>query len=433
MSSGDPAFEVSGGGDFAVTTEALLGARHALARLKERSHEVLDHVERALSFLDQATAGAAWSLRRAERELDAASYETERLSDELFRAPEEYGWVERVVLAQGQLLARVLGPVFAVPEFALAFAVGAAQHGAVGFGDPVLLGALRTLADSLSLPVLVDLVRAVPGPMLEETGVTAHQPAGASETPAAPAPGGFADLARRVPSAGPGLPQVRVERYELPDGETHWIVYSAGTIDWGVVAGAEPWDDTSNLVGVAGATAGSTRATLAALAQEGWRPGEAVLPVGHSQGGIVATGITTSGVAPVPMLVTFGSPTAGAPVPKGVTDVAVEHTDDVVPVLGGSPRPLRQDTRLLVREAGPDAGAGPSVASAHAMSGYLATAGRMDASSDRRLVAARAQLHAFTGGRPAEVTLWRGERVDRAVRGGPSPRTAPGLSPGRGG
>jgi hypothetical protein len=365
-----------------------------------------------------AISGAVWVLAHAERELTDALREAESLAWEVEAAAETYGWAERVVLAQQELFARLAGPIPEVADVLVALGINAAQHEATSFSDPRLVAALRGLADSVSLPALLLLIRGLPGGALEETPVVAIQVPASAEHAAA-APSGFADLAKRIPDAQAGRPQVRVERYELPDGERHWVVYSAGTIDWSLEPGGEPWDDTSNVVGVAGGSAGSTRAAMLALKQAGWKAREPVVPVGHSQGGIVATALATSGVAPTPLLLTFGSPTAGVRSPANTVDVAVEHTDDPVPALGGSPRAL-VDSRLLVREAAPGVTAGAPGVPSHAMASYVQTAAEMDASTDPRLVSARTSLADFTGGQRAEVTLWRGERVSgsRSVASG---------------
>lgn len=412
--------EVSGGGSVAVETEGMLTARRELLEIVQRVDGIHEQVREAVHYAIAAVSGAVWLLARAERELTDALREAESLAWEVEAAAEAYGWAERVALAQQELFARLAGPAPEVADVVVALAINAAQHGATSFSDPRLVAALRGLADSVSLPALILLVRALPGDALDETPVVAAQVPASAQHTAAP-PGGFADLAKRVPEAQPGRPQVRVEKYVLPDGDRHWVVYSAGTIDWSLSPGAEPWDDTSNVVGVAGGSAGSTRAAMLALAQAGWKPGEPVVPVGHSQGGIVATAIATSGVAPAPMLVTFGSPTAGVRTPADTVDVAVEHTDDPVPSLGGSPRPVA-DARLLVTEAAPGVSPGAAGVPAHAMSGYVQTAAEMDASTDPRLVSARASLADFTGGQTAEVTLWRGERVS----GSPSAASAAG-------
>ncbi|GAA4169149.1 hypothetical protein [Gryllotalpicola koreensis] len=405
--------EVSGGGSVAVETEAMLEARRDLIELADRADEAYGQIHGVLDAAQAPAGPPAWLLAIAAREMRALARDADALARELDAAAEAYGWVERALLARDQLLAHLAGPAPAIDDAATALAASAARHGANVAGDPQFVRALRELADSVSLPGLLLMVQALPGGVLDETPVTVTQ---ASAPQAVPAFDGFTDLATRIPAGKPGKPQVRVEKYELAGGERHWVVYSAGTIDWSLVPSSEPWDDTSNVVGVAGGSAGSSRAAVQALEQAGWKPGEPVLPVGHSQGGIVATAIATSGVAPVPMLVTFGSPTAGVRTTPGLLDVAVEHTDDPVPALGGSPRSL-VDPRLLVREAAPAAGPGAGGLPAHAMTGYAKTAIEMDRSTDPRLVNARTTLTEFTGGQKATVTMWRGERVP--ATGGP--------------
>ncbi|GAA4162312.1 hypothetical protein GCM10022286_21080 [Gryllotalpicola daejeonensis] len=403
--------EVSGGGSVAVETESMLSAQRELRELAARAGAIHEQVAGALGAAALAISGAVWALGLAQRELAGAGRDAETLAWELEAAAEAYGWAERAVGAQQLLAARLAGPVPELLDVFLAVGISAVQHEAVGFSDARFVTALRGLADSLNLPALLLPVQALPGAALEETPVTVI-PVPASAQRTAP-PAGFADLARRIPEAKAGQPQVRVEKYELPGGENHWVVYSAGTIDWSLVPGTEPWDDTSNVVGLAGGSAGSTRAAMLALKRAGWRPGEPVVPVGHSQGGIVAGAIATSGVAPAPLLVTFGSPAPRVSAPAGTIDVAVEHTDDLVPALGGGPRPLT-DSRLLVREAAPGVKPSDPGVPAHHLSSYEQTATEMDASTDPRLVRARTTLADFTGGQKAEVTLWRGERVSGA-------------------
>jgi hypothetical protein len=407
--------EISGGGDIAVTTEALLEDRDVLMRLAVDAELVRRALWRAEADVSAAASGPDPSslLARAGRELDELADGARRLRTELEAAAEAYGLAERTAMAVQQLSSRLLGPGVAFDRLVGILLGDALKRGGDRFADPELVGALRSLADSFDLALLVAGLQALPGAEFEETPVAVHA-AGSGTPGSARAPQGFADLARRIPPADAGQPQVRVERYELPDGELHWIVYVAGTVEWSPLPSDEPWDLTSDVVGVSGGSAGSSRAALLALQSAGWQPGQPVIPVGHSQGGMVATAIATSGLAPAPLLVTFGSPTAGVPVPGGVLDVAVEHTDDPVPALGGSPQPLL-DPRLLVREAAPSSpdGEGP-----HAMSGYRQTAAEMDSSSDARLVAARSTLAGFTGGQHAKVTLWNGERVSAVPSGG---------------
>ncbi|MFC4243932.1 hypothetical protein ACFOYW_11145 [Gryllotalpicola reticulitermitis] len=408
--------EVSGGSSLAVTTEALLEAERALDRAARRAGQARESAVATAAFVASdgwlaSMSPASWALRAAVHELGELAVDAARLSMELRIAAEVYGGAERFALAEQRWLATMAGPRVTVPFAAAVLAASSAQAGGLALDDPRFVTALRGVADSVDLAALLAVVQAVPGRALEETPVGAVREGDASVAGIAPPPGGFGELAGRIPPAVRGEPQVRVERYLSAEGDARWVVYVAGTSDWGIVPGDEPWDDTSNVVGLAGRSAGSTRATVAALREAGWRPGEAVLPVGHSQGGIVATALAASAFAPVPMLVTFGSPTAGVAVPRRTLDVAVEHRDDPVPALGGSAR--LDDSRLLVRETAPKAGPRDGLAS-HSMPGYGLTAQAMDASTDERLVAARATLAQFTGGGQAEVTMWRGEREPRA-------------------
>lgn len=400
---------VTGGGSVAVTTESLLAAERILGRVALDAHAARAATARVAALAESVIPPASWALRLTQHELAELALDADRLEAELRVAADAYGWVERVLLAEQQLMARLVGPGVTAAVAATAFVLVSDLHGRLTV-DPLVVAALRGLADSVDLLKAVEAMQALPGAELEETPVDAAQVDEASVPRTAAAPGGFAQLAARIPPAKKGAPQVRVERYQLPGGENRWVVYVAGTSDWSLIPGSDPWDDTSNLVGAAGRSAGSTRATLAALTSAGWRPGDAVLPVGHSQGGIVATALATSGFAPVPMLVTFGSPTAGVAVPRDVVDVAVEHSDDPVPALGGTQR--LTDTRLLVREPAtrPAAAARAGALPAHEMTGYEQTARELDESTDERAVRASAALADFTGGGEATVTMWLGTR-----------------------
>ena len=423
--------EVSGGGSVAVETEAMLQAHRDLERLAQLTDSVRRTVVTAaalLPVLSRARPGSlelpSQLLARARGDLTDTAAEARVLAAELDAAAASYGFVEEVVTAQQRLLARLFGPSLAAFDVALVAAIAATQHHALGESAPGLVAALRALADSISLPLLLEAVRLLPGRALEETPVSSTEVVAASSPQIVRAPTGFDDLAARIPVAQAGGPQVRVERYQLPGGEVHWIVYSAGTIDWALVPRDEPWDDTSNVVGVAGQSAGSTRAAVLALKQAGWKPGDPVVPVGHSQGGVVATAMVAGGAVSAPLLVTFGSPTGGVALPSRTIDVAIEHTDDPVPALGGSPRPF-DDSRLVVRERAP-AAPGSSGLPAHAMVGYRQTAAELDSSTDPRVLRARGTLTGFTGAQTAEVTLWRGERVGEASVRGAAPVSSTG-------
>jgi hypothetical protein len=230
-------------------------------------------------------------------------------------------------------------------------------------------------------------------------------------------PTGFSDLARRIPPTRVDSPQVRIERYADAGGDPTYVVYVGGTVDTSPVAGREPFDITSDLVGVARLDPASLRATEQAMREAGIRPGDTVIPVGYSQGGIIATDIAVSSDYRTPALVTFGSPTAGVNVPSSTVDVAVEHTDDLVPALGGIPLAADRnggDRIVVTRQTFEgEVPRGSSPIDAHLIQEYERTAQQMDAATDSRLSAALATLPSGPSG---EAQLYQGFRTP--ARGG---------------
>jgi len=463
---------ISGGGSTAVATDGMLEAGRRLTQLDAHLAALRDGLGHAPPAPTAWRFDAATDLAIAHDAVEQARVLAERLARELHEAAERYGAAERraadALESQGALfgyLAGMLAPMLIADLLAALPAISGFLLGAsVVAGSPdAVVAAMRRLAmthrGALRDPRVVEAVRQivsaaddgilgaahVPYPIARalddgSTGlfglhgaaglIVALAPGAAlSATPVrvtgstvggAPPPTGFADLAARIPPSTAGAPQVRIERYDTDGGRPSWIVYVGGTVDTGFTPDGEPWDDTSNLRGVAQLDPASLRATRQAMAQAGIRPGDTVLPVGYSQGGIVATSLVASADVDAGGLVTFGSPTGGVSLPPGLCDVAVEHRDDIIPALGGDP--VRADDgglqRIVVRRTSYD-GALPvdqSPIQAHLMSNYSETAGQMDASVDPRLQSMRARIAQLTAGSPAQVSLWRGERV--TVSGG---------------
>ncbi|AWB87534.1 alpha/beta hydrolase [Mycetocola zhujimingii] len=225
-------------------------------------------------------------------------------------------------------------------------------------------------------------------------------------------PASLAEAARRIPPTGVGKPQITVEKYRHSSGADSYAVYIAGTTDFGGNS-AEPFDMASNLAAVADSDAGAYTATLDAMEQAGVQPGDRVSLFGHSQGGLVAARIAESESFDTQALVTFGSPSGQVAVPDSVTQVAVEHAEDLVPALGGEPVDGAEGRdRLVVSRAifddtpsgADDAGA------AHSMDGYEATAALIDDSTDSRLTGLTEALAGIGSGAGA-AQAFRAERV----------------------
>jgi hypothetical protein len=263
------------------------------------------------------------------------------------------------------------------------------------------------------------------------------RPARRPATAAGRAPTGVADLVtatQRYTATGPGgtaeepgtvrVVEVRRDRGDGRAGSA-WIVHVPGTQGWAAdaPAGATPFDLTGNLHLMAGRRTAGTRAVTGAMAAAGVQPGEPVLLVGHSQGGLVAASVAADPAVrrrfTVTHVVTAGSPVAEVPVPADVRVLSLEHTDDLVTGLDGRPNPDRR-TWLTVRARAPGGTGGPLPP--HDSAGYAATAGLVDRSTDPDLVAYRRSLDPFLDGPGVRVRA-----VDLvAERDGPD-----GDAPGR--
>ena len=239
----------------------------------------------------------------------------------------------------------------------------------------------------------------------------------------------IADRAARIPHAGqvsaapglptstpttntqqPRMPQVRVERYEIPGQRDRFAVYVAGTVDFAVQGGSEPWDMTSNVHGVAGLDPASYQAVRQAMLQAGVTAESPVQLSGYSQGGLVATLVAASGEFDVHSLVTFGSPSGQIPVPPEVATLTVRHTDDLVPATGGYD--VNTDALVVERHLfGGQAIPADVAVPAHQLSNYERTAGLIDAAASSDLRSRVEQITGFTRGATAvETSDWAATR-----------------------
>ncbi|WEO77454.1 hypothetical protein BJQ94_19225 [Cryobacterium sp. SO2] len=298
--------------------------------------------------------------------------------------------------------------------YPVAAALGDDGAGVLGAASSAfgLLVAARAAGLLRETPVRVRLAGSSPAPVAAPAagGVQSGPGGESTATLAAPKPPtGFADLADRIPTEEDGA-QVRIERYG--DAEhPRWVVYIGGTVEWAPAASTEPWDMTSNVAAVADQEAGSYRAVLQALHAAGVQPGDPVVPVAHSQGGLIANQLVSRGDITAVGMVTFGAPETGLALPDGLPAIAIEHEEDIVPALGGT---SEEDQRLYVRRelfAGRDVPLDETLP-AHQLVGYRDTAGIVDASPEPRLAEFRAQLGEIVGKAPGEQSLWHAERVD---------------------
>ncbi len=235
-----------------------------------------------------------------------------------------------------------------------------------------------------------------------------------------PAPASLEALADRIPDPVPGTPQMRVEEYRAPDGRRRFVAYLGGMVTLDPGTGREDFGPASAAAALATEGGSAVHAAETALREAGATAGDEVYVVGYSMGGILARSVGDAPGLHVTHELTFGSPVGQLPIRQGIDGVAVEHTDDPVPSLGGV-RPSDGDAGddVVVRAPAfaPTARAG--VLDAHDLGTYRATASEMDASRSPLLERARDELHDFLdGATPVTSHLYRAERAPLTPPGG---------------
>jgi len=338
------------------------------------------------------------------------------------------GAMNGILPRDGDTTGSALTSVISSPQFVegLEYAVSGIDDfaaGLVGLPLPLMGGigerGLR-ISDPSTVAGAIVLGAGLLGASLRSAGGAAPTPP--TETPVtvirvsaqpSTAPGGVEDLLGRIPRADPEMPQVRIERYEgAQGGHPSFIVYLGGTIDAGLLATEEPWDMTSNLTALAGMDSGSYRAAVDAMRAAGIGAENPVMMVGHSQGGILAARIAQAETFRISEVITVGAPIHQVAIAGDVTVTAIEHTEDLVPTLGGVSLGLTTGSTITVRRSalGGRVPQSDDPLPGHNLSRYIETGKIIDQSTDPRLVALRSRLSTSTQG-ATEVTLWRAERV----------------------
>ncbi|MEN3122372.1 hypothetical protein [Janibacter sp. LM] len=148
---------------------------------------------------------------------------------------------------------------------------------------------------------------------------------------------------------------VRVTEVVQPDGTSAYVVTVPGTsglfdFPGSVAGGDDAFDNTSNLELQAGRRSASMEAVMAAMAEAGIPADAPVMLQGHSQGGMVTGELVQDPEFmdryDVTHMITQGSPNDSRSIPEGVRTLAIEHTNDIVPMvdlgdaLAGPPVPL---------------------------------------------------------------------------------------------
>lgn len=438
----DDGLTVSGGGSTAVATAELFEQSRQLQQLIAEIDDCLARltsIDRAISRADLRAWNAKFRAFTAETRIDdavtalrLAGITARSLVFALGASAEAYGVVERTLQSLNQALAAKVAYAFgfAFPWLASLFGptlASSASAGALAYallpgeGREKLHHWLAEQNDVLTSPQLVMLVRlgvmsaddfgggiarvnpqllallgdeglgllglttsagllaavATPFGALAETPVRVNRVS--TRTDRQPATT-FEERARRIPQ---GDSQIRIDRFHSEGQPDRFEVYVGGTKDLSLVASTEPWDMTSNVSGLSMGDAGSYRAVEEAMRLAGIGPDSPVQFAGHSQGGLVVSALAASGDYNAQGVFTVGGVVSQRLVPEGVPWLAIEHTDDLVPALGGNrtaPDAVLVRRQVFAGEAVPS----ETLLPAHELSRYRETAAMLDASDDGR-------------------------------------------------
>lgn len=185
---------------------------------------------------------------------------------------------------------------------------------------------------------------------------------------------------------------VEVQTLVSSNGARRHVVYLPGTDDMNPLSSdGQVRDMQENVRLLAGEPTAYGAGVLAAMRDAGVRPGEPVLLVGHSQGGMEAVALASHGTPyDVTNVVTLGAPTAQVHhYPPGVHVLSLEHEGDVVPLLAG-PGPASAHHVTVRFDSGLE-----GVAGNHSFEHYAAGAAAVDTSTNPDVVANRDTLDGY--------------------------------------
>jgi len=213
-------------------------------------------------------------------------------------------------------------------------------------------------------------------------------------------------LARLTGVAAQADGTIGIEALAGKDGVRRYVVYLPGT-DSADRSAVRSWPTNASIR--LGHPTTYQAGVMAAMTAAGIGPGDPVLLVGHSQGGMVAAEIARSpGPFTISEIVTAGSPIGDRMPPEGTGLIALEHTGDLVPTLDGD---TGHDTENQRRLTFSDGLGGP--VGNHRLAHYVRGAQAAETSLDPSVVRVLAGLDPFlTGTADSETSTWLISRAD---------------------
>ena len=466
---------ISGLGSTAVATDELYASSQQLHRLAIEASQLraeLSAIDSIISATGLIAARGPASAARAESDLHQAvmlmgEIETgaRGLEWALDTAAQGYGWAEHFAGSLGAQFAGELGglggwllplalgtapavgsaglagaalsalrgplkggPGIAAPALSRAGTVAAVRAGVMGVDDALMAasGVSRPLARVLGDPGAGIVGTATAAAALmgigASTGLFREGPVQVTATHSrevAGPPQGFADRLNRIPDpAREAGAQVVVEKYSQTGVPDRFEVYISGTVTFDPAASSEPFDLTSNLGNAAGHHGGAYHSVVEAMRLAGVTESSPVQFTGYSQGGATAAMLAASGDFATTGLTTFGAPAGQIIIPESVSAVIVEHTDDLVPALGGTQNNL--DALIIQRDVfgGRDVPQTEAVP-AHDRRYYADTARLMDSARSDHVARVATRLESFVAGATTVTsTAYTFARTDPGVTSG---------------
>lgn len=360
---------ISEGGYTAVSSDSLRDAANRAVAVASLLRETVTSATRAGDCLSRMTI--MLSVADEVAQIGALAATLAQLIDvfamNLLRAADVYEAAELLIAAhlndatpaQQRRLAELEARRPGVVEQALGLAMSAG-----GFKNYASLGALKRTGKSVTI---------VERTTRHTTNVKAVVPAGA------------ADLAKTIPT---GDAQIRVDRYNMPDGSQRFVVSVSGTRPLAPPA-REPFDMYSNIDLYLGNDSTSAEAVRRALEDAGVEPGDWLMLNTHSQAAMIADRLAPDPNIDPEMVVTWGNP-GEQPMPSDVVNIDIKHTNDPVGWLGGAEYPIPTGAEASF-EVSRDTNAGrpgatvTDAATAHFLDAYIETGTLMDASQDPRM------------------------------------------------
>ncbi len=423
--------------DLASAYIALRAASDSLSTCGYRLRTAYDEVRCMPSpaiELDAARANAINALADAALTAGRQSAHANVVADRLERTAAGYADAERQAGLAVALMRDVGHSITGFFHDMVSGGAGSLLHPRVVM--PRLLPS-RDVADAAlnRLGPLYDLIASYLAANAQALSYVFGDPYGLTLTPerttTASAPTGVEDLlldAHGLEPSGGGDPgEIMIERHDAPDGSTAWVVTIPGTEDWLSLGGKNPFTGTANLSLAARDVADPMVAVAAAMAAQHIPPGDPVMLVGHSQGGMSAMGLANTPEFRerynLRAIVTAGSPTARYATVDGVATLHVENVEDITPGLDGgvnpdTPERITVSRSLAASDLPADQAAARSNTGSHYGDAYARTGAYIDASDHPSLVAWRGQADVFFGddGDHVTRTVYSVERgVDAAL------------------